>query len=275
MLVALASAGAFAPRSASGQTPSPLQEWQFPGGIVLYKLYAPDIPEWRRVIGVATVAEPLYQGSRPYRVEPGPVIDIRYKDLLFASVGDGLGVNIVTGTHYRAGIAIGYDLGRHVHDYFSQLEGLGDIKPAPVVKLFGSYVISKSFPLVLRADVRQYVGGADGVIGDVEAFMPLPGSNDHFFMLAGPSLTLADHLYMQREFGVSPRQALASRFAEYDAHGGDNAMGVGFSSSWLINAHWIANLDGAVTRLLGSARASPITQETAQGVLTVSAAYRW
>ncbi len=265
----------WAPGTAQAQTPSPLQEWQYPGGISLYNVFEPTIPKWRVVLGGAAESVPMYNGASVYRVTGGPVIDVRYYDLAFASVGEGLGVNILHGTKYRAGVAIGYDLGRHVSDDPANLHGLGDIKPAPVVKVFGSYVISKAFPLVLRADVRQFIGGGDGVVGDVEAFLPLPGSSEKFFMLAGPSVTFADRLYMQKEFGVSAIQARDSGYEPFAAHGGGNAAGLGFSGTWLITPSWLFNVNGAADRLLGSARESPITETNVQLALALSIARRW
>src|SRR5208283_6068130 len=40
-------------QNAPAQTPSPLQEWQYPGGISLYTLFMPDIPKWRTTLGLA------------------------------------------------------------------------------------------------------------------------------------------------------------------------------------------------------------------------------
>lgn len=37
---------------AGSQTPSPLQEWQYPGGTLLEKLYEPNFKQWRVVLGV-------------------------------------------------------------------------------------------------------------------------------------------------------------------------------------------------------------------------------
>jgi len=264
------------PRMASSQTPSPLQEWQYPGGIMLEKLFVPNVPEWRFVLGAAVVAEPAYDGARAYHLQAGPVIDIRYRDIAFASVGEGIGVNIVRGANYRVGIAIGYDLGRRVSDEQTHLHGLGDIPRSPAIKLFGAYVISKEFPLELRADVRQLVGGgADGLIGDLEAFMPLPGSSETFAMLAGPSFTFANRPYMQNRFGVSTTQALASGYARYNADGGANAVGLGFSATRFVTHKWLINADLAMNRLLGSAGDSPITQSPLQAVFELSTEFRW
>jgi hypothetical protein len=38
-----------------------------------------------------------------------------------------------------------------------------------VAKLFATYVLAKKFPLILRVDARQILGGADGAVVDVRA----------------------------------------------------------------------------------------------------------
>jgi outer membrane scaffolding protein for murein synthesis (MipA/OmpV family) len=263
------------PSSAWAQTPSPLQEWQYSSGIALEKLFEPNLPDWRMVVGVSGVHRPLYDGAELTRNQAGPVINIRYKDLWFASIGEGLGVNLWTGPHYRAGLALTYDLGRYVHDDVTHLTGLGDIKIAPAAKAFISYAMSKSFPMVVRADVRQIIGGADGIVADIGAYMPLPGSSEHLIMFAGPSYTYADHRYMQKEFGVTTSQSIASGYPVYDVHSGSDAVGFGFSSTGFITKHWLINFDTAINHLLGSAANSPITQRQTQHVFAISVAYNY
>src|SRR6266851_7731877 len=266
---------ACSPSTALSQTPSPLQEWQYSSGIVLERLFEPDLPDWRVVLGAGAEAKPLYDGAELSRVQGGPVINIRYNDIAFVSVGEGVGVNVLRGENYRAGVFLGYDLGRHVEDDYGHLHGLGDIGRAPAAKLFISYAISKEFPMVLRGDVRQIIGGADGMVADVGVYMPLPGSSKKFIMFAGPSITYADHRYLQKEFGVTSAQALASGYPVYDPHAGTSAVGLGISATRFITDHWLINLDGAVNHLLGSARESPITQRTVQRALALSFGYMW
>jgi outer membrane scaffolding protein for murein synthesis (MipA/OmpV family) len=261
--------------AALSQTPSPLQEWQYSGGIALEKLFEPNLPDWRVVLGGAAEYKPLYDGASLTRTQGGPVISVRYKDLAFASVGEGLGLNLVHGEHYRGGFALCYDLGRLVSNDVGHLEGLGDIKRAPGIKAFFSYAVSKSFPLVVRADVRQILGGADGMAADLDVFMPLPGSSRKLIMFAGPSITYADHRYTQKEFGVTAAQAAASGYPVYDVHGGADAAGFGFSGTLFLTDHWFIDADTAVNRLLGSAADSPITQKRVQHVLALSLAYSW
>jgi outer membrane scaffolding protein for murein synthesis (MipA/OmpV family) len=266
---------ACAPSIALSQTPSPLQEWQYSSGIVLERLFQPTVPQWRVVLGAAAEYKPLYDGAQLTRVQGGPVINVRYRDIAFASLGEGIGVNVLHGKNYLAGIALGYDLGRRVSDDYGHLHGLGDIGRAPAVKAFVSYAVSKNFPLVVRADVRQIVGGADGLVADFGAYMPLPGSSKKLIMFAGPSITYANRRYVQKEFGVTAAQALASGYPVYDAHAGSNTVGFGFSATRFVTDHWLVNMDATVNRLLGSARDSPITQRTVQPAVALSVAYQW
>ncbi len=264
-----------APGAAQGQTPSPLQEWQYSGGIILSRLFQPDLPDWRRVLGVAAEVQPVYDGSRAYRLQGGPVINIQYRDIAFASTGDGLGVNFLRGDHYRFGVAIAYDFGRRERDDYTNLRGMGNISTAPVVKLFGTTVLSKKFPLILRVDARQIVGGADGAVADVGVYMPLPGSSKKFVMFAGPSVTFATHRYLQSEFGVTPAQSLASGHPVFDPHGGEAAVGVGFSATRFLTDHWLLNMDAALSKLKGSPDVSPITERSTQREIAMSIDYLW
>jgi len=262
-------------RQVVAQTPAPLQEWQYSAGIALYKMYEPQTPLWQVDAGLAVEPRPLYEGSERYRTLFGPILDVRYKDLAFLSAGEGLGINFVRGENFRAGVAIGYDMGRLARDDLDHLKGLGDVGTSATIKLFGSYVLSKSFPLVFRTDIRQYTGGAGGLKGDVDAYLPLPGSSEHLVMFAGPSLTFADRAHLQTLFGVDPEQSVASGYGMYSAHSGLESAGFGFSLTRIINENWLILANVAANRLLGSAAASPITQSRSQAVAVVGFAYKW
>ncbi len=266
---------AFIAAPAFSQTPSPLQDWQYSGGIVLARLFQPDQPEWREVAGVATDLQPAYDGSRAYRVLAGPVVNIQYRDVAFASTGEGIGVNFLRGAYYRVGAAVSYDLGRLERDDYTNLRGFGNISAAPVAKIFASYVFSKDFPLVVRISVRDFLGGANGAVADVGGYLPLPGSSKQFVMFAGPSVTLATHHFLQNEFGVTPSESLASGHPVFDPRAGLEAAGFGFSSTKFFGDHWLLSLDGAFSKFLGSAGMSPIIERSARHVATLSVDYRW
>src|ERR1700728_2991351 len=144
-LLALLLCGCFS-QLASAPTPSPLQESQYSGGIILARLFQPDLQQFRTILGLASELQPAYDGSRAYRVEGGPDINVYYRDIAFISTGDGIGVNILRGDHFQVGVSMTYDLGRRVSQDYANLHGMGDISPAPVGKVFGSWVISRKLP---------------------------------------------------------------------------------------------------------------------------------
>jgi outer membrane scaffolding protein for murein synthesis (MipA/OmpV family) len=262
--------------AALAQTPSPLQEWQYSGGIILARLFEPDLPEWRTILGVAAEVQPVYDGAHEYHVQPGPVINVHYRDIAFFSTGEGLGFNFLRGDHYQVGVGVAYDLGRKQSEDARNLQGMGNISPAPVAKLYGSVVLSKKFPLILRVSARQFIGGAEGAIGDASVYLPLPGSSKTFVMFAGPSITLATHHYQQVLYGVTAEQSLASGHPIYDIpHSGTTNAGVGFSATKFVTKHLLLNLDAAISQIRGSPAYSPLVEQRTQRVLALSFDYDW
>lgn len=274
IIVLAAALSCCASEAARAQTPSPLQEWQYPGGIILQGLFEPKVPEWRRIVGVGGSVEPIYEGSAAYHGAGGPLVDIRYRDIAFVSAGEGIGLNAIHTRHVRAGIAVGYDVGRRSSSD-SHLHGMPDLAPAAVPKLFAAWALSRHFPLIVRVDLRRVLRAGDGYVGDAEAYLPLPGSSRRFIMFAGVSYTFADQSHLQESFGVTPDEAVRSGLPVFRAHGGLNAQGVGFSATLFITDHWLMNIDAAVNRLLGSARDSPITERRFQRALDFATAYQW
>jgi outer membrane scaffolding protein for murein synthesis (MipA/OmpV family) len=274
-LVALMLIG-FYSRDIRAQTPSPLQEWQYSGGVILARLFQPDLPPFRTVVGLASEVQPVYDGSHAYKVQGGPVLNFQYRDIAFLTTGDGIGYNVLRGDHYQVGVAMAYDRGRKERDDYSNLRGMGDIGAAPVAKVYGSWVLSRKFPLILRADARQFIGGAEGAVGDIGVYMPLPGSSKTFVMFAGPSMTFATDHYLQTLYGVTPQQALASGHPIYEIpHAGTSAAGVGFSATKFITQHWLLNMDAAINQIRGSPAHSPLVETRTQRVLAVSIDYQW
>lgn len=255
--------------AASAQTPAPFAYWQNAAGIVLAPLGGP-IPDWRATVGGGVADMPLYEGADHYKLEPAPAFDIRYSDIAFVSSGDELGVNLIRGETYRAGIAIGYDTGRNAH-LSGRLNGLGNVDAAPEPRLFAEAAF---LPFVLTADLRRAIGGHDGVIGDLGAYMPIVGTKE-LVVFVGPSVTFANQRYMQSYFGVTTAQALGSRagFSPYQAGGGIKDAAFGASATYHFTDHWLIDADLAWERLINSAGNSPIVQDKNQLGVSVILGY--
>ena len=235
---------------------------------MLAKLGDGPLPDWRVTLGATGFVAPVYEGADSYRVLPGGLVDIRYRDIAFFSVGEGLGVNLLRGDTYRAGLALSYDLGRDDNDD-ARIRGLGDVDPAPEAKLFAQAFI---LPVVLAADIRRGIGGHDGWIGDFGLYLPL-GGGDEFVAFAGPSVTLADQDYMDAYFSVSSGQAANSRLPAFHADAGFKNANFGVTALYFFDEHWFLIADAALERLLGDAARSPIVQSRTQFTLDLSIAY--
>jgi outer membrane scaffolding protein for murein synthesis (MipA/OmpV family) len=267
--------GLLAVRPALAQTPSPLAEWQYSSGIQLQRLFEPTIPDWQVELGLGAQYAPVFDGISHYQAQPGPVIDIRYKDIAFASTGEGVGFNLFSFRHVRFGAAITYDLGRSPHLDGEDFTGLGTIHPAPEFKIFAGYALAKAFPLVIRVDARKQLGATNGYVGDAGAYLPMPGSSQGFAWFVGPTVTLADSRYMNGYFGVSQAQAQNTRYRRYKAAAGFKSAGFGLSADYFVTPHFIISVNAAFNRLLGSAAESPITQSKYEEVGSVAALYKF
>jgi outer membrane scaffolding protein for murein synthesis (MipA/OmpV family) len=259
------------PGNAAAQTFAPFPYWENAAGIVLAPLGGP-LPEWRVNAEIGVAYMPYYEGSDHYRMMPAPAFDIRYKDIAFVSAGDGIGVNLIHGDLYRAGIALGYDVGRNAH-LNGRLNGIGNVEPAAEPRLFVEYTI---MPVVLSANIRHAIGGHDGLIGDVGAYMPVVG-NEKVIVFVGPGLSFADQRYMQSYFGITPIQSAAStaHFPAYQVSGGFKTASFGLVGIYNLTDSWYLNGDLGVERLLGSAANSPIVQSRNQFGLTIALGYNF
>jgi outer membrane scaffolding protein for murein synthesis (MipA/OmpV family) len=262
-------------RPAAAQTPSPLAEWQYSSGIQLQRLFEPTVPTWQVELGAGGQFAPVADGIARYQVQGGPAINIRYKDLFFASSGEGIGFNLFSFRHIRFGAAVTYDLGRSPHEDGEALTGLGTIHAAPEAKIFATTVLTESFPLTIRVDARKQIGATNGYIGDVGAYLPMPGSSAKFAWFLGPTVTVADKRYMNAYFGISATQAANTHYRQYKANGGFKSAGLGLSTVYFVTPHFIIALNGAFDRLLGSAALSPITQTKYEMVGSLSALYKF
>jgi outer membrane scaffolding protein for murein synthesis (MipA/OmpV family) len=256
---------------AAAQTPSPLGYWQYSVGEVLEGSQDEAPPEWAITLGGGALIQPKFEGAKHYEGEPSVIIDIRYRDIAFASDGEGIGVNLLHGRNYRAGVALAYDLGRDQHDD-PHLKGLGNIDTAPEAKLFAEYFL---LPVVFSAALHQGIGGHNGLLGELGAYIPLPLFDQKLIIFTGPSLTLANGEYMRSYFGVSAKQAAATSFRQFSARGGFKSTGWGATAIYRIDDNWLIVSDFAYERLIGDAANSPIVETSSQFTANLNLAYRF
>ncbi len=253
------------------QTPSPLADWQYSSGEVLRSLSDEPVPEWRETFGAGASTQPSFVGGKGLKGMRSGVLDIRYEDIAFASDGGGIGVNLLHGEGYRAGIAMSYDLGRNTHDD-PHLANLPNISIAAEPKAFAQIFIK---PVVITADIRKGIGGNDGLIGDIGLYLPLPLTENNDFLFIGPQVTWADRRYMNAYFGVSQATAKLSGFSPFMASGGLDNVGAGATYVHMFDDHWVIGADTGYRRLLGDAARSPIVETRLQFSFDVNLSYHF
>lgn len=268
LLLCLGLLGVF---PALAQTPSLTPEWHYSEGHLLDAYTKDQLPEWDRVLGVASTTEAKYEGGDAYKMSGGPTFDIRYRDLAFFSAGEGIGLNLLHQKNARAGFSLIYDLGRNNEDdHF--LTGMGNLGLAPGVKVFAEYLL---FPVTFRADLRHYFGGVGGYAGDLSLYTPLGGKENVFFIFAGPSMMFGDADYMRHDFGVNPVQAINSGYPVHALGGGVRSYSFGVSGGYFFTKHIIWEGFVAGERLVGGAGSSPLVQERGQFGVQTTVVYRW
>jgi outer membrane scaffolding protein for murein synthesis (MipA/OmpV family) len=259
---------------ASAQTPSPIQEWQYSSGILLERMFSATSPATQTILGLGAELEPVYSGSRAYRGRGGPMIDIQFQDKAFVSTGDGVGYNLLHKRGLQLGISVAYDLGRKERDDYQNLRGMGDQSFSAVPKAFATWVVSERFPLVVRADWRHLLRSGGGSIGDLGAYLPMPGSSSRFVYFVGPSVTIANRRYLRDSFGVSAAQSIASGHPDYSIpQSGVEAYGVGLAGTWRVSDHYLVNANAAASRLGHYAMNSPIVERVSSHAIAVSIDY--
>lgn len=245
-----------------------LPEWILSAGVPLLPQLEEKIPNWSATVLLSESFTPRYAGSNALRAETFPLFDIRYKDLLFISAIEGLGINLSQSRYHRIGAAVNYDFGRSDKDA-PILKGTNAIHPSTEVKVFADYVI---FPVVLRTDVRRTVNGYSGYVIDGAAYLPLTAS-DRFVMFAGVSATWGAGAYMRDYFSITPAQSITSGLPTYRAAGGLRSVGLGINATWNMTQHWLIDAAISAQRFGSHASQSPLTQTPIETSSTISVGY--
>lgn len=239
----------------SAQTGSPLSSWQYSAGEVMAK-YGGPLPDWRVMLGAVGSIAPTFEGSDKYKITPGGFLDVRFRDLAFLSTGEGVGVNLLRGMNYRAGISLGYDTGRK-DDNDHGIKGLPKVSPAPEIKAFGEIFI---MPVALTFNFRRAVGGHNGWIGDIGFYMPL-FEGGGFILFAGPSVTFVNSEYMNAYFDVSQEDSAKSELPPYDANACCKNANFGITTLYYITEKLFIISEISYERLLSDAEESPVSRK--------------
>lgn len=232
-----------------------------------------DAQPWHLTIGGGAIYAPSYLGSDHYEIDPLPLFDLRYADRAFLSTRDGLGLNLLNSSNWRAGPVVKYRMGRDQDDD-DALRGMGDVDPAGEA---GGYVHYDLRPFTIGAEMRQGFGGHDGVIGD--AFVNWSTKlSDSLMLTVGPKATVASSDFTQTYFGVSQSQAARSGYRVYNPDGAFMSYGLGASLRYQITDQLSLGGFAGIDRIVGDAADSPLVDQAGsatQGRLGLTLGFGW
>ncbi|MEM7204961.1 MAG: MipA/OmpV family protein [Planctomycetota bacterium] len=267
-LLSAAACSALERETATGQEPgrSPTRQEPTSSGSGRVSLETADAWDVSARLGVLTM--PAYTGSDDYQLWAVPEVSLRYGEFFF-SFFEGTGYNVLNNGTWRAGPVVKYQFGRDEDGdnptriggrVTDDLRGLGDVDDTLEV---GGFVEYRNGSFVGKLEVRQGLGGHEGVIGGLELkrqqMVNLFGQQG--FLSVGPELTLADSTYNRSYFGVSPAQSASSRLAPYDAGDEFLSVGVGVALALPLTRRVSLTGLGRYSRLLGNAAESSLVRE--------------
>lgn len=218
----------------------------------------PVAPEWTIILGAGGLHAPRFEGSSRYRLRPLPVVDIRWRDVAFASFRDGIGVNLVREGGLTAGPLAKFRFARKESDDRRALRGLGRVDHALEVGGFVRYVEG---PLLAGLELRQDVaGGHRGAIAEADLRYRQRFA-DAVSGSVGVSAAATSGRWMRSYFGIDGGQSAASGLPVYRPRAGFKSVGASASLSWRPLDPVALTVTTGYARLVGDAARSPIVRD--------------
>ena len=217
--------------------------------------------DWDITLGAGAGLSPTFAGSDRYRVRPLPLVAITWRDTI--SVGEGGLSAYWHHGRFRIGGGLTFDGGREDHNTGGifdsgddRLMGLGKINASLGLRAFASYKLG---PANFDVSATKFTGGQNhGVLVNFGLGAPLPLGR-RLVLIPHLRATWANGNYTQTYFGVTPVQAAASMFPQFNAGAGLKDVRGGANLIWRFNRHWFIGMDASAGRLLGDAAKSPIS----------------
>jgi outer membrane protein len=250
-------------------------------------------------IGLGVQSAPRYEGADSRKVSALPVIQVQWSNGFFIS-GMSAGMHLSDDPVLEYGPLLSLQPGRDEAGSGTQIGGVGvtDLVgyiPSPVDKsslkaerlsgmdeinprlqagAFVNYYLDPRWRLTgnLLFGAAKDHDGARLELG-VQRLAAVSGERHRIALSAG--FSLVNRQYNETYFGVSHDEALRSRFPYYGARGGLGDAHAGVRWNWVLSPSWMLTSNLQATRLLGSARNSPLVERPTNVTVSTAIAYRF
>ncbi len=221
----------------------------------------------RVVVGIGAAIIPTFEGADDMRVLPFPAIDVK-QGRLFFNLPDGAGVLLVDNDVFSVGASVALVGGYRRRDVPT---GIDRVNFAPGARLFAKARVSG---FILSVGGTRALGGTDGIVADASIAYPIAASR-RFILTPTVATTWANRRYMNRYFGVSAPEALASGLPQYEAGAGFKNVGGALNTVFVLSRR--ISLTGTIgaTRVLNDAADSPINERRWNPTGFAGIAYRF
>jgi outer membrane protein len=258
-------------------------------------------------LGLGAVSAPRYEGARERRVAPLPVLQFEWSNGFYIS-GMSAGMHLSNaalsgGASLEYGPLLALQPRRNESGVADVLGGV-DNAGGPSVVAQSPAVAPRAAPGNSRLDGMDPIGARLQLGGFFNYYLSpqlritnslLYGSGNerhgatwrvgvqriaaalapyHSAALSA-GVTVANREYNQAFFGVSPAESQRSGFGAYRAGGGLEDAYLGLRWNWALAPSWLVTSNLQATRLLGSARRSPLVEQPANLTVSTALAYRF
>ena len=219
-------------------------------------------------LGVGPVMGTDYEGSDHYKIDPVPVISLRYRNLIEVDNNEvklialkrlfSAGTSMGGGTSLRAGPLVSINFGRGEGDN-PDLRGMGSVGTSFELGAFVSYYFNDSKSRVRLRARQDVVGGHSGALVTADFIQALIRT-EKYTLGGSVASTWVSGPYMRSYFGVTPTQAAASGYPVFNPGAGFKDVSFGLNGNYAIAPQWAVVAAVDYKRLIGSAADSPIVR---------------
>jgi outer membrane protein len=229
--------------------------------LVATAVAAPAIAQERRgwtvTVGAGAQIAPKFYGSEDYSIFPLPNFGLRRegRPVPFEAPDDSTGFGFLgQDSAFNFGPAVRLVSKREEDDVGAPVGDVGlTVEAGGFVQVF----LGDNFRI--RGEIRQGLGGHEGLVGDIAAdFIIRDGDNTIFSI--GPRAHWADNDFQDAYFGV-PVAIPAAGLAVYDPGGGFYAVGARAGLTQRLGRTWGLFGYAGYDRLIGDAADSPIVRQ--------------
>ena len=236
------------------------------------------------VLGAAVSWRPEGAGSLSYELKPSLLWAVRWGRWRFSAgganaflgfgrevTGSGASTDLIRSKLWRVGLSLRLDSGRKSADSVTTA-GLPDIQRTVRGRLFASYALSADGQLSGSLS-QDLLGRRGGLLAGLDLGWRLHRSGATEWT-AGLGIGAADGQHMRSYFGVDASAAARRGLPVFTPSAGlrDARVNLGFTHT--LSPRWVAFGSAGVSRLLGPAAQSPLTQTPSGRQLGLGLAFR-